>query len=134
MILIACVDDGLGMAFNRRRQSRDRVLCARVLERAGGKPLWMSAYSAGLFSGGGGNIRVDEDFFALAADGEYCFTELAAPAPWAERVEQVILYRWNRIYPADLRFDLPLEGFSLRSEIDFSGFSHERITEEIYTK
>ena len=32
MILIACVDDNLGMLFNNRRQSMDRVLRARLLK------------------------------------------------------------------------------------------------------
>ena len=35
MILIACVDDNLGMLFNNRRQSMDRVLRARLLKLCG---------------------------------------------------------------------------------------------------
>ena len=31
MILIACVDDSMGMTFNHRRQSRDAVLCRDLL-------------------------------------------------------------------------------------------------------
>ena len=33
MRVIVCVDDNGGMLFNHRRQSRDRVLCERVLQR-----------------------------------------------------------------------------------------------------
>ena len=49
MILIACADDNLGMLFNSRRQSMDRVLRARLLELCGAHKLWMNAYSRGQF-------------------------------------------------------------------------------------
>lgn len=32
MKLIVCMDDKNGMAFNHRRQSRDRVLAERIME------------------------------------------------------------------------------------------------------
>ena len=49
MILILPIDQNDGLAFNQRRQSRDKVLCQRVLELAGGKPLLMHPRSARLF-------------------------------------------------------------------------------------
>ena len=55
------------------------------------------------------------------------------PQVMVDRLEQVILYRWNRDYPADVRFTLDLSGFRLRQRVDFAGSSHEKITEEIYT-
>jgi len=134
MILIACVDDNLGMAFHRRRQSQDRLLRARILERSAGRALWMSAYSARQFDSAGEKIRVDEDCLSKAGPGEFCLAELVSPSPWADRIEQVVLYRWNRSYPSDLRFDLSLEGWRLEARTEFPGFSHEQITEEIYTR
>ena len=50
MIIISCVDDDMGMMFNHRRQSQDRVLRERVLEATKGKKLWMNHYSAKQFS------------------------------------------------------------------------------------
>jgi len=35
MILISCADNALGLRFNHRRQSRDRVVCGRMLEKSG---------------------------------------------------------------------------------------------------
>lgn len=134
MILIACVDDRLGMAFNRRRQSQDRVLRGRMLERVGGAPLWMSPYSARQFGPLPSNIHPVEDFLERAGEGEYAFTELDPPGRWAGRIEGVLLYRWGRSYPADLAFDLSLEGFALQSSVAFAGSSHPEITEEIYIK
>ncbi len=45
-----------------------------------------------------------------------------------------MLYRWNRSYPADVRFTLALSAFRLTERTDFAGFSHPKITEEIYIK
>lgn len=132
MILMVCVDDNLGMAFNHRRQSQDRVLRRKMLERAAGTPLWMSPYSARQFAPLAENIRVAEDFWARAGAGEYCLTELQPPGAWLDRLEGVVLYRWNRRYPSDVKFDLPLEGFTLRARQDFAGYSHPQITEEVY--
>lgn len=134
MWLMACVDDNLGMAFNHRRQSQDRVLRQKLLERAAGKPLWMSPYSAGQFQPLPQNVQVAEDFWARAGAGEYCFAELQPPGAWLDRLEGVVLYRWNRRYPSDVKFDLPLEGFNFRARQDFTGYSHPQITEEVYLR
>ena len=49
MILIACVDDHGGIAFNHRRQSSDSVVRNRILELTTGSRLWMNEYSAKQF-------------------------------------------------------------------------------------
>ena len=49
MILIACVDDRGGIAFNHRRQSSDSVVRNRILELTAGSRLWMNEYSAKQF-------------------------------------------------------------------------------------
>lgn len=134
MILIACVDDSLGMAFHHRRQSKDSILRRRILAKTQGRPLWMSPYSARQFEEGGESLRPDEAFLEKAAAQEFAFTELEAPGKFAEKIEGVLLYRWNRAYPADLRFDLSLEGYTLVERSEFAGHSHEKITEERYIK
>ena len=134
MILIACVDDRGGMRFNRRRQSQDRRLRQDLLSEAAGGPLWMSPYSLEQFSDPPENLRCAEEFFHRAGEGELCFFEDVDPAPWLERAEGVILYHWNRRYPADLYFPLPLAGWTLVRREEFPGSSHERITKEVYTR
>ena len=37
-----------------------------------------------------------------------------------------------RAYPADLYWDLPLEGWTLARREEFPGFSHEIIAKEVY--
>ncbi len=135
MIVIVCVDDGGGMLFNGRRQGQDRVLRERVLRMTDGGRLWMDHYSARQFEGmNAPQLVADDDFLDRAGPGEFCFVEQGDITPCLGRVEQVILYRWNRSYPSDRRFAPVPEPPSwelLRSE-DFAGYSHARITEEVY--
>lgn len=133
MILIACVDDNLGLLFNGRRQSLDRVVRGRILQLAAGHKLWMNEYSRSQFEEGG-EITVAADFMRQAGEGDYCFAENVDIAPYAGQVSKIILYRWNRVYPADVYFDIPLAGWQLAQSTDFAGYSHENITEEIYIK
>ena len=123
------------MLFNGRRQSRDEAVCRRMLSIANGSTLWMNAYSSGLFQDLGGNIRVHRDYLDLAADGEYCFVESDSLQPRLREVEEVTVFRWNRVYPSDVQF--PTELFNTRwkmtSREEFSGKSHQRITQEVYS-
>ena len=74
MIVIACVDDRMGMLFNRRRQSQDAALRQRLLERAAGRPIWMSEYSARQFADcPADNIRVSDHCADRAGTGELWF-------------------------------------------------------------
>lgn len=134
MIIAVCIDDQGGMLFNRRRQSQDRLLRADLLREAAGRTLWMSAYSAGQFQPLPENIRVAEDFAAQAEAGSLCFFEDVDPAPYLGEAEKVLLYRWNRRYPADRWFRLPAEGWRLERSEDFPGSSHEQITKEVYCR
>ena len=137
MILIACVDDKGGVMFNRRRQSMDSVLRAKVLEMCAGRKLWMNHYSAQQFDGERvPEINIDESFISEAQAGEYAFVEGTSPQPYEAWIERVVLFKWNRTYPADTFFDLPLveHGWRLKSTEYFIGNSHERITMEVYEK
>lgn len=122
------------MLFNRRRVSRDRRQQEDLLALCGDGRLWMDGYSAPLFSWAAARVTVDEDFLEKAGAGELCFVEDRALAPAVDRVEAVVLYRWNRAYPADVRLDLDLSGFQLAERTEFPGNSHEKITREFYTR
>ena len=79
MIVIACVDDRMGMLFNRRRQSQDAALRQRLLERAAGRPIWMSEYSARQFADcQADNIRVSDHCADQAGAGELWFGRAGA--------------------------------------------------------
>ena len=133
MILIACVDGRNGMAFNGRRQSRDRLVRWDLLKEAGRAALWMDESSALQFTDiQRERLRVDEDFLDKAGPGEFCFVEDRSVKSHGSAVERVILYRWDRAYPADLYWDLPLEGWTLEQRQELAGYSHKLITKEVY--
>ena len=136
MIIAACVDDAMGMAFNHRRQSRDVLLTRRLLQRAASRIVWIHPDSAVLFEAQeAGSVRAAEDFLQQAGSGDICFVETAAFASWADEIEEIWLYRWNRAYPGDVFFPISLtQGWKLAEKTDFSGNSHACITEEIYKK
>ena len=131
MNLIVVLDDRDGMTFNHRRQSRDRNLTARILERCDGR-LIVHPFSADLFAGSNAALTVTETPLADAGPGEWCFAETGSLAPAKERIERLIVYRWNRVYPADQKFDLSLSELKLTSKTDFAGYSHPTLTEEVY--
>lgn len=133
MILAFCVDDQGGLAFNHRRQSRDRALVADLLAAAGVRPVFCLPYSAGLFDPG--TVTVTDDPGAVSADG-ILFLENADPAAYIPHAEKLILYHWNRLYPADLTLNgTPVQwGYRLQDTTDFAGTSHEKITRERYVK
>lgn len=134
LIAAVCIGDGNGMLFNRRRVSRDKRQQEDLLALCGDGRLWMDEYTAPLFAWAAERVTVDEDFLQNAGPGEVCFVEDQPLAPAADRVEAVVLYRWNRAYPADARFDLDLSGFQLTERVEFPGTSHEKITREVYRR
>lgn len=143
MIVMAVVDDNNGMMFNRRRQSKDRILRERMLSLAEGGRLWMNEYSCQQFSEdgsaeAGANVKfcVDEEFLKKAGWGEYCFVENIPLIPYEKSIEKIILFKWNRKYPSDLKFDINVGNppWNLAETREFSGSSHEKITEEVYVR
>ncbi len=133
MILCAAVDDNMGMTFNKRRQSQDRVLRARLLELIHGEKLWMNNYTAKQFEAPlAGNIVVDDDFLDKAGDDDFCFVENLPVAKYRDKIKKIILFKWNRVYPADTYFDISFQEneWRLVSATEFEGSSHKEITIE----
>ena len=130
------MDEAGGLMFNRRRQSRDRTVTEDVIASVGTGRLWLAPYSEKLFMEVGGDYLVDESFLARAGEGDVCFVEDRHLSEWVDRIDELVIYRWNRRYPADLYFDLSPEalGFSLRETAEWQGTSHEKITKEIFVK
>ena len=128
-----CIDTNGGMLFNRRRQSRDRVLLADLC-RTANSPIYISSFSSALFPENG-NIKTIDDPFA-APPGSFIFVEDRSLIHHTENINCLILYKWNRSYPRDMVLDIdPIEqGFKLTESYDFVGSSHDKITKEIYIK
>lgn len=137
MKIIVCVDDNNGMMFNKRRQSRDKVLIEDVVKNVVGGNLLMTPYSEPLFANSDIDAFFLSEYILDEADPEdYCFIENKALLPYSDRIDELIIYRWNRTYPADMHLDIDPEALSLKlvSTTEFAGSSHEKITKELYKK
>ncbi len=114
------------MLFNNRRCSRDKAVVAQVLS-AFGESLCLSEYSAPLFEGGRVISKLED-----VGDG-VLFLEDLPLSPALTQAEKLIVYRFDRVYPADVRLEIP-QDFILTESAEFSGYSHEKITREVYEK
>lgn len=134
MVVVACVEERLGMLFHNRRVSQDRFVYQNMIESCPSH-LWMDAYSAPLFASlPQQKIIVAEKFLQQAAKGDWCFVEQRILKDYESAIEQVVLYHWNRKYPADCYFDLNIDAWMLLSRQEFQGHSHDKITKEIYRR
>ena len=133
MNVIVTIDDANGTMFNRRRQSRDRVLNERILKVCGGR-LRVTPETAALFAGMQAELTVSPDPLAGAGEDDWIFSEGLPLAPHAGKIGKLILYRWNRRYPGDRFLDVDPAAMKLISTTDFAGSSHEKITEEVYIR
>ena len=122
------------MLFNHRRLSRDRRVCEKILDYSNEKELWMNAYSRKLFTDltDINSIQVDEEF--LDKSQSICFVENQDITPYLPKIDTLVLFQWNRDYPADFFFTVDLSQWNLISTEDFEGTSHEKVTMEVYKK
>ena len=135
MKVIVCCENNNGMMFNNRRVSFDTAVIIRIIELTKGHKIWMSNYSASLFSECDVvNINFAENALSEAASGEYCFVESQSLKAFEKWISEIIVFKWNRDYPSDLKFDLDLSEWSLKLTEDFKGNSHDNITMEVYVK
>ena len=136
MILIVVVDDRNGMTFNHRRQSQDKRLRERILSMTKNGKLWMNAYSHKQFvdSEATEQIQEAEDFLEKAGEKDYCFVENLEIENFRDKIEKIILCKWNRRYPGDFFFTIDVNdgNWKLKDVEEFSGNSHEKITLEVY--
>ena len=129
MILSLCADDRLGLSFGGRRLCKVSQVRRRLLELSGGK-LRMSEYSARQFEE---PVYSGADYLSGAAAEDWCFAENRDYLAFSDAIGKIVLFRWNRHYPADVRFEFPGKWALVRSE-DFPGSSHEKITMEVYER
>ncbi len=137
MIIITALDNNNGLLFNQRRQSQDRLLRQHILALIGQDKLFLNEYSAESFANEAKQeqLHVSEHFLDEAGKGQYCWVENVSVQDYESQAEKIIVFRWNRDYPADFYFDIDLtQNWQLENSVDFVGSSHDKITEETYTR
>ncbi len=136
MRIIICLDDNNGMLFNNRRQSRDRVLLDDIFHDLKGERLCVFPFSQKLFADKEDKIKLVEslDEALRYEEKPTVFVENISVNEAVEKSSELIVYRWNRVYPADFYCDVDFKKFNLQEEREFSGSSHEKITKAVYKK
>ena len=132
MTAIVCIDDRGGMLFNKRRQSRDRVLIEDVISDLSDKKIYILEYSKLLFEMHEGKYEIVDDFLNVDGEDAVCFVENVDITPYKNKINKLVIYKWNRVYPADFYFPLDLKDYKLTQTAEFAGSSHENVTREVY--
>ncbi len=129
MTLYICLDDRNGLKFNKRRQSRDAAVLEDIRSRLAGN-LLIEPCSEKLMA------EAEIPYVLPPETAADFFAEDVPAEEILEQTEKIVIYRWNRLYPADVRWepDLNAMGFALRETAEFPGKSHEKITREVYEK
>ncbi len=125
------------MMFNHRRQSQDKVALRRIVAMSADSALWVNEYSTSLFADcEAPRLHVDAHFLDKAGPGEFCLVEDADILPFSCFIEKIILFHWNRVYPADQHFPIDVHGGKWRCirQEEFAGSSHDKITMEVYVR
>ena len=135
MTVAVCVDENNGMMFGGRRQSRDRILIEAFMRAYADHSVYIGEYSRTLFADYP-QVTVAAEPMKDCPDGGVCFVENMSLMPYLNQIETLVVYHWNRRYPADFYLDIqPLKtGFALISTADFEGSSHQKIIKEVYRK
>ena len=122
-----CLDDGGGMLFAGRRQSRDRDLISELCEATDGE-IFITDFSSFIFREHQGKTVITKNPFEDAPDGATLFIENLPISPYEDLIDELILYKWNRAYPADSKIDIDLTKYKVVAKKEFPGSSHEKIT------
>lgn len=134
MIGILCIEEEGGILFHQRRVSRDRLLIDWIMQKIEGKSLWMREYSKGLFADY--SVKIAEDYLTQAGEEDYCFIEDGTYLEYLDKMSGLLLCRWKRHYPSDLKFQESIlaEGWQMEAVYEVNGSSHETITVEEWKK
>jgi len=132
MHLVLCLDQRDGRLFNNRRQSSDRCVRQDLLKHIGTCRLVADRYTADQFEKGQ-KARILTD--TAPGNQDYYFLERGEVLPLLEKVSSVVIYRWDKVYPADTFLEADaLKGFCLQEKTEIAGYSHKVITKEVYRR
>ena len=133
MVLITCVDQKNGLGFNGRRQTSDSAVYADIckyavdhfcgLEMA---PVTLKAIMQYL------SLNGDEEHPIVTEAKEARFAELDDCKGLDDIYDTLILYRWDKTYPADMFLEIGLQNYQLVESQELHGTSHEKIVKETY--
>lgn len=134
MTAIVCIEDRGGILFSKRRVSRDAEVVRDVARDH--QRILLTKYSLPLFDTEKLDTGVCLSPLSEGKSGDVCFIEDGSIKDNLARISRLIVYKWNRTYPSDVKLGFePLSaGFTLISSSELVGKSHEKITKEVYVR
>ena len=136
MTVFVCVDDKGGMTFNGRRQSRDSAIIKDLAKHTDDGVLYISDFSERLFEDSEASvISVSSPLDSAYPDG-YAFVENTPLCEHKNKIDRLVIYKWNRHYPSDKKLDISPDELKMHlvESYDFPGTSHDKITKLIYER
>ena len=132
MTAIVCIEDRGGILFLKRRVSRDREVYRDIAKSY--DTVYMTSYSLPLFEGVEIDAMVRLSPITEGERGDVCFIEDGEIAENLHKISRLVIYRWNRTYPSDVKLGFEPEdlGFERVSTSELVGYSHEQLTKDIY--
>lgn len=124
-----CIDKGNGRLFYGKRTSSDREVRKRLLDMT--DVLYVDSYTAAQFTEDYGKekLRVVDDPAGIA-EGT-AFIELQDIPRDADRI---VIFNWNRKYPADRFLDFRFSGWRKVKKEDFEGYAHPKVTMDVWER
>ena len=134
MNVIVCISENGGMLFNSRRQSSDKALILNLSELIGDEALYISDFSESLFEESPVCTIVSSAPLEFAGKEDFVFVENYRLSNYKSKIDKLIIYRWNRVYPFDFGLDISPQAEKMRllESSEFPGSSHKKITREIW--
>ena len=112
-----------------------------MLQDCVGSKLWVAEYSKKFFVDENGNITqpnvmIDNNYLALAGENDGCYVEKEDISPYIDKIDTIVLYKWNVRYPADTYFNISLldSNWKKHSLNHFKGSSHDKIYKEVWKR
>ena len=139
MTLIITVDECFGIVFGGRRQSRDRELTRDAVRLACGRRIIAKEYSRLLFKEAGedtNDVIFEDEPTRVAERDDVVLLELCVTEDDLSRADELVVYNWNRRYPATSKLDTALINryFIPVRTVEFKGNSHEKLTRVEYIR
>ncbi len=131
MKVIVCIDDNNGIKFMDKRVSYDRYILEDIKLMINNSILIASDYSSKLFKDM--NINIDNTLL-LKQTEYYQFIEDDTLEEYENKLEEIVIYYFNRKYPSTLKLKVDLNKYDIISTYEFKGYSHEKIVKKVYKR
>ena len=131
MKLIFTMDNNNAVRFCGKRQSKDRAVADKILDLTNGN-LYVEPSTAGFFL----HTKSVATFHVVDSikdvpDDAYFFVEHPLLPSELFAAEEIHVFRWNRQYPSTKADRINIPGLPHVTE-EFPGYSHKKITWEVY--